>query len=54
MGSETGIVLIGYDGSDDAAAAIRRAGAVLGPRAAIVAHVWDSLAAPCSIPTSMG
>ena len=45
MGSETGIVLIGYDGSDDAAAAIRRAGAVLGPRAAIVAHVWDSLAA---------
>jgi nucleotide-binding universal stress UspA family protein len=45
MPSETGIVLIGYDGSDGAAAAIRRAGAVLGPRPAIVAHVWDSLAA---------
>jgi nucleotide-binding universal stress UspA family protein len=45
MPSEPGIVLIGYDGSDGAAAAIRRAGAVLGPRPAIVAHVWDSLAA---------
>ena len=41
----TGIALIAYDGSDDAAAAIRHAGSLLGPRPAVVAHVWDSLAA---------
>jgi nucleotide-binding universal stress UspA family protein len=37
-------VLIGYDGSEDAGAAIRAAGRVLGPRRAIVAFVWNSLA----------
>ena len=45
MRTENGIALIAYDGSDDAAAAIRHAGSLLGPRPAIVAHVWDSLAA---------
>jgi nucleotide-binding universal stress UspA family protein len=37
-------ILIGYDGSGDADAAIRCAGRLLGPRRAVVAHVWDSLA----------
>lgn len=37
-------VLIGYDGSDEADAAIRRAGALLAPRRAVVAHVWGSSA----------
>ncbi|HEY1277671.1 MAG TPA: universal stress protein [Thermoleophilaceae bacterium] len=37
-------VLVGYDGSDDAAMAIRRAGALLAPRRAVVAYVWGSLA----------
>jgi nucleotide-binding universal stress UspA family protein len=37
-------VLIGYDGSEEADAAIRVAGRLLGPGRAIVAHVWDSLA----------
>ena len=45
MESGTGSVLIGYDRSDAAAAAIGSAGAVLAPRRAIVAHVWDSPAA---------
>jgi nucleotide-binding universal stress UspA family protein len=45
MRTETGIALIAYDGSDDAAAAIRHAGPLLAPRPAVVAHVWDSLAA---------
>lgn len=45
MRNETGIALIAYDGSDDAAAAIRSAGHLLAPRPAIVAYVWDSLAA---------
>jgi len=45
MRNETGTALIAYDGSDDAAAAIRSAGHLLAPRPAIVAHVWDSLAA---------
>lgn len=44
MRTETGIALIAYDGSEHAAAAIRRAGKLLGPRPAVVAHVWDSLA----------
>jgi hypothetical protein len=35
-------ILIGYDGSDDATAAIRGAGALLAPRPAIVTHVWES------------
>jgi nucleotide-binding universal stress UspA family protein len=37
-------VLIGYDGYDEAAAAIRAAGRLLGRRRAIVAFVWESLA----------
>ena len=37
-------VLIGYDGHEDAAAAIHGAGALLGPGPAIVAYVWESLA----------
>jgi nucleotide-binding universal stress UspA family protein len=45
MRTENGIALIAYDGSDAAAGAIRRAGHLLAPRPAIVAHVWDSLAA---------
>ena len=45
MQTDNGIALIAYDGSDDAATAIRHAGHLLGPRRAIVAHVWDSLAA---------
>jgi nucleotide-binding universal stress UspA family protein len=38
-------VLIGYDGYDDAAVAVRGAGRLLAPRRAIVACVWESLAA---------
>lgn len=45
MRDATSTILIGYDGSDDADAAIRSAGDLLGPRPAVVAHVWDSLAA---------
>jgi len=45
MRNETGIALIAYDGSADAAAAIRHAGALLAPRRAVVVRVWDSLAA---------
>ena len=45
MRTENGIALIGYDGSEDAAAAIRHAGSLLAPRPAVVTHVWDSLAA---------
>lgn len=45
MRTESGTALIAYDGSDDAAAAIRHAGSLLGPRPAVVAYVWDSLAA---------
>jgi nucleotide-binding universal stress UspA family protein len=45
MRTDNGIALIAYDGSDDAATAIRHAGHLIGPRRAIVAHVWDSLAA---------
>ncbi|MBN1529398.1 MAG: universal stress protein [Thermoleophilaceae bacterium] len=41
---DRGPVLIGFDGLDDAEAAIRGAGALLAPRPAIVAHVWESLA----------
>jgi nucleotide-binding universal stress UspA family protein len=44
MRDEKGIALIGYDGSEDSAAAIRHAGKLLGPRPAVVVHVWESLA----------
>jgi nucleotide-binding universal stress UspA family protein len=44
MRDETGTALIAYDGSDDAAAAIRHAGKLLAPRPATVVHVWESLA----------
>ena len=37
-------VLIGYDGRADAAAAIAPAGALLGPRRAVVACVWEPFA----------
>jgi nucleotide-binding universal stress UspA family protein len=45
MRDTSGIVMIGYDGSDDAEAAIRCAGRLLAPRRAVVAHVWESPAA---------
>ena len=38
-------ILIGYDGSDDADEAVRVAGRLLGARRAVIAYVWDSLAA---------
>lgn len=44
MHGKASTILIGYDGSDDADAAIRCAGRLLGPRRAVVAHVRDSLA----------
>jgi nucleotide-binding universal stress UspA family protein len=44
MRDNASTILIGYDGSDDAENAIRRAGRLLGPRQAVVAYVWDSLA----------
>lgn len=37
-------ILIGYDGSDEASQAIRRAGPLLAPRPATVACVWQSFA----------
>jgi nucleotide-binding universal stress UspA family protein len=37
-------ILVGFDGSEEAADAIRCAGQLLAPRHAMVAHVWDSLA----------
>jgi nucleotide-binding universal stress UspA family protein len=44
MSAEARPLLIGYDGSDDAKQAIRLAGALLPGRAAVVGHVWTSLA----------
>lgn len=44
MRRESGIALIGHDGSDSSAAAIRHAGSLLAPRPAVVVSVWDSLA----------
>jgi nucleotide-binding universal stress UspA family protein len=44
MRDGTGIALIGYDGSEDSANAIRHAGVLLGPRPAVVVHVWESFA----------
>jgi nucleotide-binding universal stress UspA family protein len=37
------VIVIGYDGSDDARAAIERAGAVLVDEAATVVTVWESV-----------
>jgi nucleotide-binding universal stress UspA family protein len=45
MRDESGTALVAYDGSEDAAEAIRRAGPLLAPRKAVVVRVWDSLAA---------
>ena len=44
MNGSDGTILIAYDGSDDAAAAITRAGELLAPRRAVVVYVWGSLA----------
>ena len=44
MRTDTGTALIAYDGSEDAAAAIRHTGRLLAPRRAVVVHVWESLA----------
>lgn len=44
MRTDTGTALLAYDGSEDAAAAIRHAGHLLAPRPAVVVHVWESLA----------
>jgi nucleotide-binding universal stress UspA family protein len=44
MRTDSGTVLIGYDGSDDAATAIRHAGTLIAPRRAVVVHIWVSLA----------
>jgi nucleotide-binding universal stress UspA family protein len=41
----SGPALIAYDGSEDAAAAVTRAGALLTPREALVVCVWQSLSA---------
>jgi nucleotide-binding universal stress UspA family protein len=42
MATSAGIALIGYDGSEGAAVAIRQAGSPLAPRRALVVAVWDS------------
>jgi hypothetical protein len=44
MRNDTGTALIAYDGSEDAATAIRHAGRLLAPRQAVVVRVWESLA----------
>jgi hypothetical protein len=44
MRPDSGTVLIGYDGSEDAAAAIRHAGRLIAPRPSVVVHIWESLA----------
>jgi nucleotide-binding universal stress UspA family protein len=44
MRTDTGTALLAYDGSEDAAAAIRHAGRLLAPRQAVVVYVWESLA----------
>jgi nucleotide-binding universal stress UspA family protein len=44
MQDDTAGILIGYDGSDEAAGAIRCAGELLAPRRAVVAYVWESVA----------
>jgi nucleotide-binding universal stress UspA family protein len=45
VATSAGIALIGYDGSEGGATAIRQAGSLLAPRRALVAAVWDSVAA---------
>jgi nucleotide-binding universal stress UspA family protein len=42
--ANAGPVLICYDGSEDAAAAIATAGRILGPRRAVVLTVWEPVA----------
>jgi nucleotide-binding universal stress UspA family protein len=44
MVDSSGTILIGFDGSDEAAEAISSAGDLLAPRRAVVAYVWESLA----------
>ena len=44
MRPDTGTALIAYDGSEDAAAAIRHTARLLAPRQAVVVYVWESLA----------
>jgi nucleotide-binding universal stress UspA family protein len=44
MATPADIALIGYDGSEGAATAIRQAGSVLAQRRALVVTVWDSVA----------
>jgi nucleotide-binding universal stress UspA family protein len=46
--ASTGRVLIAYDGSEGAKAAIARAGEALGAREAIVVSVWQSIASTAS------
>ena len=43
-------VLLCFDGSDDAAHAILRAGEMLGPRSAVVLTVWEPVAV-CELTT---
>ncbi len=51
----TAPVLIAYDGSPSARHAIEQAAAVLGPREALVVHVWDPvLPAPTGDPFGIG
>jgi nucleotide-binding universal stress UspA family protein len=45
MKDESNPILIGFDGSPEAEAAIRAVGALLAPRRAVVAHVSDAIAA---------
>lgn len=42
--NRSAVVLLCFDGSDDAGAAIARAGEVLAPRAAVVLTVWEPVA----------
>jgi nucleotide-binding universal stress UspA family protein len=44
MRDDSSIALIAYDGSEDAAEAIRHAGWLMAPRKAVVVRVWESLA----------
>jgi nucleotide-binding universal stress UspA family protein len=44
MKADSRTILIGFDGSPEAEAAIRGAGALLAPRRAVVAHVADAVA----------
>jgi nucleotide-binding universal stress UspA family protein len=49
-GEDQGIVLIAYDGSADARAAVVRAGALLRPAPTIVLHIADSLESIATAP----